>query len=96
MGVALKRKTKKQVDILIYKEKNAFELRDYHPSEVNWTKKKMSYDITYMQNLKYDTHELIYKMETDRLRKQTYVYQRGSVEEQIRSLGLTEDTHYYV
>ena len=39
----------------------------------------MSYDITYMWNLKKnDTNELIYKTETDsQLRKQTYGYQRG-------------------
>ena len=37
-------------------------------SEVNQEKEKqrqISYDITYIQNLKYDTNELIYEMETD-------------------------------
>ena len=35
-------------------------------------------DIIYMWNLKYDTNELIYKIETDSgHRKQTYGYQRG-------------------
>ena len=39
--------------------------RDYH---VKWTKsdrkRQISYDITHMWNLKYDTNELIYKKET--------------------------------
>ena len=35
----------------------------------------MSYDITYMWNLTYDTNELIYKTETDCQRKQIYGYQ---------------------
>ena len=52
--------------------------RDYH---TNWSKsegeRQISYDITYMWNLKYDTNELIYKTETYRHRKQTYGYQRG-------------------
>ena len=41
-------------------------LRDYH---TKWNKsdreRQISYDITYMWNLKYDTNELIYKTETD-------------------------------
>ena len=40
--------------------------RDYH---TKWSKsdieRQISYDITYMWNLKYDTNELIYKTETD-------------------------------
>ena len=40
--------------------------RDYH---TKWSKsdreREISYDITYMCNLKYDTNELIYKTETD-------------------------------
>ena len=54
--------------------------RDYR---TKWSKsdreRQMSYDITYMWNLKKnDTNELIYKTETDsQLRKQTYGYQRG-------------------
>ena len=40
--------------------------RDYH---TKWNKsereKQMSYDITYMWNLKYDTNEFIYKTEID-------------------------------
>ena len=59
--------------------------RDYH---TKWNKsegeRQIPYDITYMQNLKYDTNELIYKTETDidniflchRHRKQMYGYQR--------------------
>ena len=40
--------------------------RDYH---TKWSKadreRQISYDITYMWNLKYDTNELIYKTEID-------------------------------
>ena len=40
--------------------------RDYH---TKWSKsereRQISYDTTYMWNLKYDTNELIYKTETD-------------------------------
>ena len=40
--------------------------RDYH---TKWSKsereRQISYDITYVGNLKYDTSELIYKTETD-------------------------------
>ena len=40
--------------------------RDYH---TKWGKsdreRQISYDITYMWNLKYDTNEPIYKTETD-------------------------------
>ena len=40
--------------------------RDYH---TKWSKsdreRKVSYDITYMWNLKTDTNDLIYKTETD-------------------------------
>ena len=44
--------------------------RDYHAkgSKLN-RERQISYDITYMQNLKYDTDEFIYKMETDSHRK---------------------------
>ena len=48
-----------------------------------WSQRQISYDITYMWNLKNDTNELIYKAEqTHRLRKQTYGYQRGKVGEE--------------
>ena len=55
--------------------------RDYR---TKWSKSKrerqISYDITYMWNLKYDTNELIYEqIQTHRHRKQTYGYQRGKV-----------------
>ena len=40
--------------------------------------RQLSYDITYMWNLKYDRNELIQKTETHKHRKQTYDYQRGS------------------
>ena len=40
--------------------------RDYH---TKWSKsereRQISYDITYMWNLKYDTNDLIYKTEID-------------------------------
>ena len=38
--------------------------RDYH---TKWSKsdRQVSYDITYVWNLKYDTNELIYKTEMD-------------------------------
>ena len=40
--------------------------RDYH---IKWSKsdreRQISYDITYMWNLKYDANELIYETETD-------------------------------
>ena len=52
--------------------------RDYH---TKWNKsdgeRQISYAITYMWNLKYDTNELIYETETHRHRKQIYGYQRG-------------------
>ena len=55
--------------------------RDYH---TKWSKsdrkRQISYDITYMWNLKKkkkDTNELISKTETHRHRKQIYGYQRG-------------------
>ena len=40
------------------------ELRTLILSEVS-QKEKVSYDITYIQNLKYGTNELIYRTETD-------------------------------
>ena len=57
-------------------------LRDDH---TKWTKsdreRQISYDITYMWNLKKNnTNELIYKTETDsQTSKQTYGYQRENV-----------------
>ena len=51
--------------------------RDYH---TKWNKsereKQMSYDITYMWNLKYDTNELIYETETRHI-AQTWGCQGG-------------------
>ena len=59
--------------------------RDYHPK---WSKsnreKQISYDITYIWNLKNDTNELIYKTGIDSqtyCRKQTFGYKRGKGEE---------------
>uniref|UniRef100_A0A8D1T0I6 DUF1725 domain-containing protein n=1 Tax=Sus scrofa TaxID=9823 RepID=A0A8D1T0I6_PIG len=52
-------------------------------SEVSQPEKAsdISYDITYMWNLRYDTNELMYRTETDSLTSVTYGYQRGKVEE---------------
>ena len=41
-------------------------------SEVSQTERQISYDITYMWNLKNDTNELIYKIETDSQTSKTY------------------------
>ena len=61
---------------------NMDEPRDYH---TKWNKSKrerqIPYDITYMWNLKYDTNELIYKIETDSQTSEiTDGYQRGNME----------------
>ena len=68
--------------------------RDYH---TKWNKpdkeRQISWDITYMWNLKYDTNELILK--THSHRKQTYGYQRVEEGGLIMSLGLT-DAHYCI
>ena len=59
-------------------------------SEVK-TERQISYDITYMWNLKKDTNELIYKIEIDSQTQKTNLWltkgKRG--EGKIRSLGLT-------
>ena len=39
--------------------------------------RKLPYNITYMQNHKYDTNEPIWKIETDSLTKQISGYQWG-------------------
>ena len=40
--------------------------RDFHTKWSNPNRERqISYDVTYMWNLKYDTNELIYKTETD-------------------------------
>jgi len=48
-----------------------------------WSKSdrgQISYDITYMWNLKMDINELIHKTDTDsQTTKQTYFYQRGKM-----------------
>ena len=66
-------------------------------SEVSQTERQVSYDITYMWNLKYDTNEVIYKTETDSQTQKTNLWlpKGKGGEGYIRSLGLT-DTHYYV
>ena len=40
--------------------------RDYHPKQSKSERQRqIPYDITYMWNLKYDTNELFYEIETD-------------------------------
>ena len=46
-------------------------------SEVSQTERQISYDTTYMWNLKNNTNELTKQKQTLRHRKQTYGYQRG-------------------
>ena len=57
-------------------------------------KRQIPYDITYTQNLKYNTNELIYETETDSQtqRKDLWLPRVGG---QIGSLGLA-DANYYV
>ena len=50
--------------------------RNYH-TKYSQSEIQLSYDITYMCNLKYDTNELIYKTETDSQREQTGGCQGG-------------------
>ena len=50
-------------------------LRDYHTKSER--ERQIPYDITYMQNLKYDTNELTYKTETDSQRTDLWL-PRGS------------------
>ena len=40
-------------------------------SKSDW-ERQIAYDVSYMWNLKYDTNELVYDIETDRLRKRTW------------------------
>ena len=53
--------------------------------------------VTYMWNLKNNTNECIYKIETESQTKQTFGYHREerSVKGQIRGMGLNE-TNYYI
>ena len=46
-------------------------------SEVSQKERQMPYDITYVQNLKYDTNELIYETETDSQTQRTDLWLRG-------------------
>ena len=57
----------------------------------------MSYDITYMWNLKKMIQINLFTKEKQTHRKQIYSYQRGKwgEEAQIKSLGLTY-TYYYI
>ena len=57
-------------------------------------RKKILYDITYMQNLKNNTNKYEQK-QTQRYRKQT-CYQRGNVgkKKKITGMGLTDTNNY--
>ena len=46
--------------------------RDYHVKSDR--KRQISYDITHMWNLKYDTNELIYKAQTHKHKKKTSLW----------------------
>ena len=63
-------------------------------SEVSQTEKDISYDISYMQNLKKNTtNALIYKTETDFKKKQTYGYQMKTWQGRTnKDLGINKDT----
>ena len=53
--------------------------RDYH-TKWNKSEKEISYDITYMWNLKKkDTNELIYKTETDWQAQKTTIITKGEM-----------------
>ena len=68
--------------------------REYH---TKWSKsereRQILYDITYMQNLKYDRNEK--QKQIHRHRKQIYGYQRGKGlgEGWIESLGLADKSY---
>ena len=73
--------------------------REYH---TKWSKsereRQISYDITYMWNLKYDTNELIYETETDSQTQRTDLWLprgRGVGEGCTGRLGLA-DANYYM
>ena len=51
--------------------------RDYHTKWSKSDRERQLYDIIYMWSLKKYIHQLIYKTETYRPRKETYGYQRG-------------------
>ena len=54
--------------------------RDDHTKWSKPDRGQISYDITYMWNLKMDINELIHKTDTDsQAKKQTYFYQRGEM-----------------
>ena len=65
--------------------------KDYHTKR-NKSEKEISYDITYMWNLKYGINETIYKTETDSQTQKTDLLPRGRGREwdATGSLGLVE------
>ena len=73
--------------------------RDYHTKQSKSDRERqVSYDITYMWNLKYDANEHIYKAKADSQTERTDLWLprgRGVEEGWIGSLGLA-DTNYYI
>ena len=71
--------------------------RDYHTKQSKSERERqIPYDITYIQNLKYDTNELIYETETDSQTQRTDLWLPGGLGEgRTGSLGLA-DTNYYI
>ena len=73
--------------------------RDYHTKgNKSERERQISYDITYMWNLKHDTNEPTYATETDSLTKRTDLWLprgRGVGEGWSGNLGLA-DANYYI
>ena len=97
MYVEFKKQTSMDQENVIYLWNNAIcshmdGPRDYH---TKWSKsereRQMSYDITYVWNLKYDTKELIYETETD---SQTHSTRQRVRERQMKSVGLADISYY--
>ena len=62
------------------------DLQMFTPIEVRQI--QISYDITYMWNLKYDTHELIYETETDSQTERTNLWLLSGEESVRDRLGV--------
>ena len=63
--------------------------RDYHTKRTKSERERqISYDITYMWNLKYDTNERIYETETDSQIKRTTCGYQGGVGQGRDGLGV--------
>ena len=66
-------------------------------SAMTGRERQIPYDITYMQNLKYDTNDLIYEIEIDSdIKNRLEIYQGKEVvsEGWIGSLGSAEASYY--